>query len=70
MCLQDDKTKIAELTNELFLERKRSAALREIVDLLFNHIEEHTQDLSKKLQHVVDNVKELESEGKNCRSLG
>ncbi|KAB2630013.1 protein FAR1-RELATED SEQUENCE 5-like [Pyrus ussuriensis x Pyrus communis] len=66
----DDKTKIAELTNELFLERKRSAALREIVDLLFNHIEEHTQDLSKKVQHVVDNVKELESEGKNRRSLG
>ncbi|XP_020422798.1 protein FAR1-RELATED SEQUENCE 12 isoform X3 [Prunus persica] len=61
----DDKTKIEELTRELFLERKQSASLREIVDLLFDHIEEHTQDLSKKVQYVVDKVKEIESEGKS-----
>lgn len=65
----DDKRKIEELTGELFLERKRSASLREIVDLLFDHIEEHTQDLSKKVQYVVDKVKEIESEGKKRYNL-
>ncbi|CAB4285597.1 unnamed protein product [Prunus armeniaca] len=65
----DDKRKIEELTRELFLERKRSASLREIVDLLFDHIEEHTQDLSKKVQYVVDKVREIESEGKKRYNL-
>lgn len=67
--IPDDKTKIEELTRELFLERERSASLRKVIDLLFDHIEEHTQDLSKKVQYVVDKVKEIESEGKNRRNL-
>ncbi|XP_050382826.1 protein FAR1-RELATED SEQUENCE 12-like [Argentina anserina] len=62
--IPDDKTKIEELSRELFLERERSASLRKVIDLLFEHIEEHTQDLSKKVQYVVDKVKEIESEGK------
>ncbi|KAL6143002.1 hypothetical protein ACLB2K_061277 [Fragaria x ananassa] len=62
--IPDDKTKIEELNRELFLERERSTSLRKVIDLLFEHIEEHTQDLSKKVQYVVDKVKEIESEGK------
>ncbi|XP_004302184.1 PREDICTED: protein FAR1-RELATED SEQUENCE 12-like isoform 1 [Fragaria vesca subsp. vesca] len=62
--IPDDKKKIEELNRELFLERERSTSLRKVIDLLFEHIEEHTQDLSNKVQHVVDEVKEIESEGK------
>ncbi|KAM5561955.1 protein FAR1-RELATED SEQUENCE 12-like [Rosa sericea] len=67
--IPDDKTKIEELTRELFLERERSTSLRKVIDLLFEHIEEHTQDLSKKVQYVVDKVKEIESEGTNRHKL-
>ncbi|XP_024186511.1 protein FAR1-RELATED SEQUENCE 12 [Rosa chinensis] len=67
--IPDDKTKIEELTQELFLERERSASLRKVIDLLFEHIEEHTQDLSKKVQYVVDKVKEIESEGTDRHKL-
>jgi hypothetical protein len=61
--------RIQELTQQLLLERKRSASLRKIVDLLFNHIEEHTQDLSKSVQHVADRVKEIEYGGKMPQNL-
>lgn len=29
--------------------------------MLFEHIEEHNQSLSKKIQHIVNNVTEMES---------
>lgn len=61
--------KIQELTQQLRLERKRSASLRKTIDLLFNHIEEHTQDLSKRVQYVADRVKEIDSGGKNPQNL-
>ncbi|KAK9195111.1 hypothetical protein WN943_003229 [Citrus x changshan-huyou] len=60
--------RVEELTQQLIIERKRSASLRRCLDLLFNHIEEHIQDLSKKIQYIVDNVDKIESEGKIHRN--
>lgn len=56
--------KIQELTQQLLCERKRCASFRKIIDLLFTHIEEHTRDLSTKVQCIVDKVNKIESEGK------
>jgi len=67
--IPNENMRIQELTQQLLLERKRSASLRKIVDLLFNHIEEHTQDLSKSVQHVADRVKEIEYGGKMPQNL-
>ncbi|KAL5567076.1 hypothetical protein UlMin_030240 [Ulmus minor] len=63
--LQTESARIRELTQQLLLERKRCASFRKIIDLLFNHIEEHTQGLSKTIQSTVDQVKEIESKGIN-----
>ncbi|CAB4285596.1 unnamed protein product [Prunus armeniaca] len=61
----DEQMKIKELTQQLLVERKRSASYRKIIDLLFNHIEEHTQNLSQKIQRITDNLQEIvSSEGK------
>lgn len=36
--------------------------------MLFEHIEEHNQSLSKKIQHIVDSVTEFEAKEKDkCR---
>lgn len=59
----EEDTRVKELTQQLLVERKRSARYRKIIQLLFDHIEEHTQDLSKKIQYVVDNVRDIESGG-------
>lgn len=67
--IQNENMKIQELTQQLRLERKRSASLRKTIDLLFNHIEEHTQDLSKRVQYIADRVKEIDSGGKNPQNL-
>ncbi|KAJ0080150.1 hypothetical protein Patl1_23967 [Pistacia atlantica] len=56
--------RIHKLTQELLVEKKRSTSLKRCIDLLFNHIEEHTQGLSKKIQYIVDSVNMIESEGK------
>ncbi|KAK9292140.1 hypothetical protein L1049_020739 [Liquidambar formosana] len=61
----NEHMRIQELTQQLLVERKRSASFRRIIDLLFNHIEEHTQNLSERIQYIVDSVKEIESEGKD-----
>ncbi|XP_015875767.1 protein FAR1-RELATED SEQUENCE 5 isoform X1 [Ziziphus jujuba] len=65
----NETMKIQELTQQLLLERKRSASFRKVIDLLFNHIEEHTQDLSRKVQCMVDKVKQIESDGKDYKNL-
>ncbi|XP_050205325.1 protein FAR1-RELATED SEQUENCE 7-like [Mercurialis annua] len=64
-----DDRRIRELTQELTTERKRSASLREFINLLFNHIEEHTQGLSEKVQYIVDKVNKIESESKDPKRL-
>ncbi|XP_018829021.1 protein FAR1-RELATED SEQUENCE 12-like isoform X2 [Juglans regia] len=68
--IPNENVKIQELTQQLLLERKRSASLRKVIDLLFSHIEQHAEDLSRRVQHVADQVKEIESGRKtpqNCR---
>eukprot|EP00257_Ricinus_communis_P014451 XP_015572119.1 protein FAR1-RELATED SEQUENCE 5 isoform X1 [Ricinus communis] len=64
----DDK-RIHELTQELMMERKRSASLREFINLLFNHIEEHTQGLSEKIQYIAEKVNKIESESKDHQTF-
>ncbi|XP_065617349.1 protein FAR1-RELATED SEQUENCE 5 isoform X3 [Quercus suber] len=54
--IPNENMKIQELTQQLLLERERSASLRKTIDLLFNHIEVHTQDLSKTVQYIADKV--------------
>lgn len=56
--------RVQELTQELLVEKKRSTSLKRCINLLFNHIEEHTQGLSKRIQYIVDSVNMIESEGK------
>ncbi|XP_022719843.1 protein FAR1-RELATED SEQUENCE 12-like isoform X1 [Durio zibethinus] len=63
--IPNEDKRVQELTRQLLIERKRSASLRRFIDLLFNHIEEHTQGLSKRIQYIVDSVNKFESEGKN-----
>ncbi|XP_010268176.1 PREDICTED: protein FAR1-RELATED SEQUENCE 5-like isoform X2 [Nelumbo nucifera] len=58
----NEHERIRDLSQQLLLERRRSAAYKRHLELIFKHIEEHTQNLSKKIQHIVDSVKEIESE--------
>ncbi|KAL2332216.1 hypothetical protein Fmac_019797 [Flemingia macrophylla] len=57
----NEHDKIRELSQQLALEKKRSATYKRHLELIFEHIEEHNVSLSKKIQHIVDSVKELET---------
>uniref|UniRef100_A0A3Q7I278 Uncharacterized protein n=1 Tax=Solanum lycopersicum TaxID=4081 RepID=A0A3Q7I278_SOLLC len=59
--LDDKDVKIRELTAELQKERKRSAALQEQLDMLLKDMEDHSDQLSKNINGIVQSVKELES---------
>ncbi|CAI0473556.1 unnamed protein product [Linum tenue] len=61
--------RIRQLSDELLMETKRSASLRGYVDQLLNHIEEHTEGLTRKIQHIVEKVKKIDSEGNNSDEL-
>ncbi|PRQ41498.1 putative FHY3/FAR1 family protein [Rosa chinensis] len=66
----DEQIKIKELTQQLMVERKRSASYRKIIDLLFNHIDDHTQHLSQKILRVNDILKDIaSSEAKGRQNL-
>ncbi|CAN1262180.1 Protein FAR1-RELATED SEQUENCE 5 [Linum perenne] len=58
--VQADDKRVRELTEELIAERKRSASLRQFVQVLLNHIEEHTQGLSQKVQCMVQKVNQID----------
>ncbi|KAI8005170.1 hypothetical protein LOK49_LG08G02111 [Camellia lanceoleosa] len=61
---QDDKNernKIRELSQQLAIEKKRAATYKRHLEMVFEHIEEHNQSLSKKIQGIVDSVREMES---------
>ncbi|KAJ4822684.1 hypothetical protein Tsubulata_027248 [Turnera subulata] len=64
-CLYDqypnEHDKIRELTQQLAIEKKRAATYKRHLELVFEQIEEHNESLSKKIQHIVDSVKEMES---------
>lgn len=59
--LQNEHDKIRELSQQLAAEKKRSATYKRHLEMIFEHIEEHNQSLSKKIQDIVHNVRELES---------
>lgn len=58
---QNEHDKIRELSQQLAIEKKRSATYKRHLELIFEHIEEHNESLSKKIQHIVDSVKEMET---------
>uniref|UniRef100_A0A2P2IWK5 Uncharacterized protein MANES_13G055700 n=1 Tax=Rhizophora mucronata TaxID=61149 RepID=A0A2P2IWK5_RHIMU len=58
----DEKdVKIRELTAELQRERKRSAVLQEQLDMILRDMEHHSNHLSRKVEDVVQSVREIES---------
>ncbi|KAB2622906.1 protein FAR1-RELATED SEQUENCE 5 [Pyrus ussuriensis x Pyrus communis] len=63
-CIYDqypnEHDKIRELSQQLAIEKKRAATYKRHLELIFEHIEEHNESLSKKIQHIVDSVKEIE----------
>ncbi|XP_061367308.1 protein FAR1-RELATED SEQUENCE 2-like [Gastrolobium bilobum] len=60
----NEHDKIRELSQQLAIEKKRSATYKRHLELIFEHIEEHNDSLSKKIQHIVDSVKEMETKEK------
>lgn len=61
LVLQNEHDKIRELSQQLAIEKKRSATYKRHLEVIFEYIEEHNDNLSRKIQHIVDNVKEMES---------
>lgn len=59
--VQNEHDKIRELTQQLAIEKKKAATYKRQLEMIFEHIEEHNQFLSKKIQAIVDNVREIES---------
>lgn len=57
----NEHSKIRELTQQLAAEKKKTATYKRHLELLFEHIEEHNETLSKKIQHIVDNVRQLDN---------
>lgn len=56
----NEHDKIRELSQQLAIEKKRAATYKRHLEMVFQHIEEHNESLSKKIQHIVDNVREVE----------
>ncbi|KAJ1387852.1 FAR1 DNA-binding domain [Sesbania bispinosa] len=56
-----EQDKIRELSQQLAIEKKRSATYKRHLELIFGYIDEHNESLSKKIQHIVDSVKEMET---------
>ncbi|KAA8527282.1 hypothetical protein F0562_034621 [Nyssa sinensis] len=57
----NEHDKIRELSQQLAIEKKRAATYKRHLELVFEHIEQHNQSLSKKIQDIVDTVREMES---------
>ncbi|KAJ8752531.1 hypothetical protein K2173_004819 [Erythroxylum novogranatense] len=49
----NEHDKIRELSHQLTIEKKRSATYKRHLELIFKHIEEHNESLSKKILHIV-----------------
>ncbi|XP_038712344.1 protein FAR1-RELATED SEQUENCE 6-like isoform X2 [Tripterygium wilfordii] len=58
----NEHDKIRELTQQLALEKKRAASYKRHLEMIFEQIEEHNESLSKKIQHIVHAVREVENE--------
>lgn len=60
--MQDEKDKrIQELTAELRNKKRLCATYQEQLNAFMKVVEEHSQQLSKKVQNVVENLKDFES---------
>lgn len=59
--MQNEHDKIRELSQQLAIEKKRAATYKRHLELLFEHIESHNESLAKRIQHIVENVKEIET---------
>ncbi|XP_057958092.1 protein FAR1-RELATED SEQUENCE 5-like [Malania oleifera] len=57
----NEHDKIRELSQQLAIEKKRAATYKRHLETVFEYIEEHNESLSKKIQHIVDSVREMES---------
>ncbi|XP_075521767.1 uncharacterized protein LOC142555020 isoform X2 [Primulina tabacum] len=57
----NEHDKIRELSRQLAVEKKKVATYKRHLEMIFEHIEEHNQSLSKKMQDIVNSVKEMES---------
>ncbi|XP_038678975.1 protein FAR1-RELATED SEQUENCE 6-like isoform X2 [Tripterygium wilfordii] len=57
----NEHDKIRELTQQLAVEKKRAATYKRHLEMIFEQIEEHNESLSKKIQHIVHAVREVES---------
>lgn len=70
-CIYDqypnEHDKIRELSQQLAIEKKRAATYKRHLELIFEHIEEHNESLSKKIQHIVDSVKGMETKEEQGR---
>ncbi|KAL9662082.1 hypothetical protein QQ045_026910 [Rhodiola kirilowii] len=56
----NEHDKIRELSQQLAIEKKRAASYKRHLEMIFQHIEEQNKGLAKRVQHIVDSVKELE----------
>ncbi|XP_052208437.1 protein FAR1-RELATED SEQUENCE 5 isoform X2 [Diospyros lotus] len=63
----NEHDKIRELSQQLAIEKKRAASYKRHLDMVFEYIEEHNQSLSKKIQDIVDSVREMESKEQHSR---
>ncbi|XP_010097543.2 protein FAR1-RELATED SEQUENCE 5 [Morus notabilis] len=70
-CIYDqypnEHDKIRELSQQLAIEKKRAATYKRHLELIFEHIEEHNESLSNKIQHIVDSVKGMETKEEQSR---
>lgn len=64
----NEHDRIRELSQQLAIEKKRSATYKRHLEMVFDYIEEHNESLSRKIQHIVDNVRELESNNQQNNS--
>ncbi|TKY66232.1 FAR1-RELATED SEQUENCE 5 [Spatholobus suberectus] len=62
----DKDKKIAELTMELERQDQLCAAYREKLLSFISNVEEETEELSIKTQHIIENIRRAESEMKKC----
>ncbi|KEH30333.1 protein FAR1-RELATED SEQUENCE 7 isoform X4 [Medicago truncatula] len=56
----NEHDKIRELSQQLAIEKKRSVTYKRQLEVIFDYIEEHNVGLSRKMQRIVDSVKEME----------
>lgn len=53
--------RVQELSQQLALEKNRSETYKRNLELLYEYIEEHNETVSKKIQEIVESVKEMEA---------